>query len=629
MAASSASTRPRRRKKAAAGRPKPPSAGWWGDGPPPWRRWPGVTIELPARWNPAGEIPGHEEKGRWESPDGLYYFDAEAAQLAVDFFPEFLRHHKGEFGPSPQHPEGQPFQLLTFQDLLIVRPLFGWKRAADNLRRFRKVFFAVPKGNGKSPLGAGLGLLLAFADGEAGAEVYCAAADREQAAIVFDTAKIMVEASPDLAEQCQVWRRAIEIPATHSYYRVLSADVRSKHGPNIHALIFDEFHAQATRELYEVLHRGTVKRRQPVTLMITTAGDDDETICAEEWDYARNVMKGPVDGYADDAYLPVIFEAAKKDRWDSEDVWRRVNPGFGITVQADAIRSEAVAARNEPRKMNDFLRYHLNRWVNQATAWIPIDWWDDCESELPANLPQLQPQAGLDMAQKNDLASFVLTFPIPLEPDVRPIETEVLATDEVGQVVKKKVSLNYRIALVPHFWIPEATMREHIKTDKVRYDIWEEAGLLKVTEGNVIDYDVIFQDITGEIADKYPLLRQAQIGYDPAFATDIAQKLMGKGYQCVEVLQNYQRLSEASLIFEAFVKGKRVVHDGHAVLRWNMENVAIKTDPAGRIRPVKSRKRAKRIDGVVAALMGLSRIIVQPGEDDGGWIAARVPLRRD
>ena len=619
MAPSSTATRQRRRK---AAKPKAPSAGWWGAGPPPWRRWPGVTIELPARWNPTAAVPGRKAPGRWESPDGLYWFDDEAASLAVDFFPEFLRHHKGEFGPSPEHPLGQPFQLLTFQDLLIVRPLFGWKRVADGLRRFRKVFFAVPKGNGKSPLGAGLGLLLTFSDGENGAEVYCAAADREQAAIVFDTARIMVEASPDLAEQASVWRRAIEVPATHSYYRVLSADVRSKHGPNIHALIFDEFHAQATRELFEVLHRGTVKRRQPVTLMITTAGDDDETICAEEWDYARNVMSG---SYVDDTYLPVIFEAGKKDRWDAEETWRKVNPGYGITVKADAIRAEAVAARQEPRKLNDFLRYHLNRWVNQAVAWIPIDQWDACDAPLPENLAKLQPQAGLDMAQKNDLASFVLTFPRPLEGP--PIVAEIVTTDDAGEPVKRTISLNYELILVPFFWLPEETMREHVKTDKAQYDQWAAEGFLRVTEGNVIDYDTIFRDITGEITASYPLLRQAQIGYDPAFATDIAQKLMGAGYQCVEVMQNYQRLSEAALTFEAFVKGRRVIHGGHALLRWNMENVAVKTDPAGRIRPVKTRRKAKRIDGVVASLMGLSRIIAQPADSGGGDPFIRVPLR--
>lgn len=585
----------------------PPTDGWWGDGPPPWERWANVTIELDAVWV--------LDRQRWESPDGVYYYDQEASDTGADFFPEFLAHHKGEFGPSPEYPEGQPFTLLPYQDLLIVRPLFGWKRASDGLRRFRKVFLAVPKGSGKSPLGAGVGLFLTFCDGESGAEVYCVAADRDQAAIVFDTARIMVEASPDLADQATVMRRAIEVAATHSYFRVLSSDAHSKHGPNIHGLIFDEFHAQATRELYEVLHRGTVKRRQPVTFLITTAGDDDESICAEEWEYARKVMSGT---YTDPTYLPVIFEASKNDNWRDVEVWKRVNPGYGVTVKADAIATEALAAANEPRKLNDFLRYHLNRWVNQTTAWIPIDWWDDCNEPLPDNLATLPVFAGLDLAQKTDLAAFVLAFASPL---ATPLKIEVVGTDEQQEAVKREVSFNYAINLVPYFWIPEETMREHETNDRVPYRQWVADGFVRATEGNVIDYDTIYRDITKEIAPQYPLLKQGQIGFDPAFATDLAQKLTGAGFTMVELQQNYQRLSEPCHVFEALVKGHRVRHGGHPVLRNHIEHVAIKQDDAGRIRPVKPRRRSKRIDGVVASVMAVRGFVVNPpNQPSAPWL---------
>jgi phage terminase large subunit-like protein len=582
--------------------PRPPTEGWWGDGPAPWQRWPGVTIRIEATWHPSRE--------RWETTDGLYWFDQETAQKAVDFFPEMLKHHKGEFGPSEEWPDGQPFFLLPYQDLLIIRPLFGWMQVKDNLRRFRKVFLAVPKGSGKSPLGAGTGIYLTFCDGELGAEVYSAAADRDQAGIVFDTARIMVEGNPDLAELANVMRRVIEVPSTHSYYRVLSADARTKHGPNIHGLIFDEFHAQPNRELYEVLHRGTVKRRQPVTLMITTAGDDDESICAEEWEFARRVMSDPT---SVPTYLPVIFEATKDEDWKDPEVWKRVNPGYGVTVKADALATEAQAAMQEPRKLNDFLRYHLNRWVNQATAWIPVDWWDDCPATLP-DLTGLQVFGGLDMAQKIDLAAFVLVFVQPINGPV--MEVKAVGTDEDYNPVEKSLTLNYSIAIVPHFWIPEDTMREHETQDRVPYAGWVREGLVTATEGNGIDYGRIYQDITGPISEKYPLLKQAEIGFDPAFATDIAQKLMGAGYKMVEVQQNYTRMSEPGHVFEALVKSKRVNHGGQRVLRNHMENVAVKQDDAGRIRPVKPKRRSKRIDGVVATLMALSRVIVAPPEPD-------------
>lgn len=533
---------------------------------------------------------------RWETPDGRYYYDADQAQLGVDFFPEFLVHYKGEFN-------GLAFELRPDQDLLVVRPLFGWMRASDGMRRFRKLFYAVPKGNGKSPLGAGLALKLTFADKEAGAEVIAAAADRDQAAIVFDTARVMVESSEDLDEMANIYRRAIEMPATRSYLRVVSADVKSKHGPNIHGLIFDEFHAQPTRELYETLYRGTVKRRQPLTAMLTTAGEDDESICAEEWDYARRVIADPA---LDETYLPIVFEASKDDNWKDPKVWARVNPGFGSTVKADAIAAECRAAQNEPRKLNDFLRYHLNRWVNQATAWIPVDWWDACAGPIdePA-LVDLPVFAALDMAQKYDLAAFTLVFPRRLQAPA--LEVEVVGGDAAP--VKRALSLNFDVTVLPFFWIPEDTVVEHERTDKVQYRQWAEAGLVTLTEGAMIDENRIVTDIMGPIVARFPRLRETVIRYDPAFATSVSHQLELAGYRRAELLQNYRYLSEPSHVFEALVRARRVHHSGHRLMRWNVENVSIRSDDAGRIRPVKPRRRAKRIDGVVSTVMALDGVI--------------------
>jgi phage terminase large subunit-like protein len=572
---------------------------WWGTGVAPHLRWPGVTIEIAATWS--------GKRRRWESHGGRYYFDATAADKVCDFFPAFLTHHKGEFA-------GLPFELLPYQTA-ILRMAFGWKRAEDGLRRFRKVFDAVPKGNGKSPFGAGVCLFMLLCDGEDGAECYSAAAERDQAAIVFDTARIMVENSEELKARCEVFRRAITVPATNSTYRVLSADASTKHGFNIHNLTFDEFHAQKSRDLYEALYRGMVKRRQPMLLLITTAGDDDESICFEEWEYARGVQKGAI---PDETYLPFIFEATADDDWQSEETWRRVNPGYGVTVKADAIRSEYVAAQAEPRKRNDFLRYHLNRWTNQAVSWIPPEWWDGCEVRGTglAELQALVCAAGLDLAQKWDLAAFVVVFKRPIEMPFRKDEDtiSVLTEAEDGQVVKKSISLNYRIIVRPYFWIPEETAGQHELEDGVPYRLWAEQGLVTLTEGAVIDYDRIYRDITEKIVPTYPKLKQGEIGYDPAFATDLATKLRDRGgLKVAEVLQNYKHLSEPSQVFEALVKGKRAEHDGHRLLHWNVGNVAIKQDDAGRIRPVKPKKNSKkRIDGVVATLMGLSRVNAMP-----------------
>lgn len=589
----------RRRNRAATPPTKPPApTPWWGAGEAPHVRWPGVTIAIEAAWSKA--------RARWETRDKAYYFDVEAADFAADFFPTFLRHHIGEF-------DGQPFELLDYQRY-IVRAAWGWKRASDGLRRFRKVFLAIPKANGKSPFGSGVGLLMTFFDREPGAEVYAVAADKDQARIVFDTSKIMVSRSPELQDLCEVFRDSIKLKGSTESYQVLSSDSDTKHGFRPHGIVFDEFHAQPNRDLFDTLYRGMGKRRQPLLLMVTTAGDDDESICMEEWEYARRVVSGTID---DPQYLPVIFEAAPEDDWTDEAVWRRVNPGYDITIKADYFHAEAAAAQREPRKRNSFLQLHLNRWTNQATAWLPIEWWDACPTvKAAAALLAAVPQpwivaAGLDLAQKIDLAAFVVGHRLPLEEGILPELVEVVKEEPDGQVQRASTALNFRALFVPYFWLPEDTLRDRERQDGVPYSVWRDAGFLRVTPGSVIDYDQIYRDITAEIGPRHGL-KGAEIAYDPAFATQLANQLASAGFRPVEVPQNYRHFSEPCQIFEALVRSQRAINDGNRVMRWCVENVAIRKDDAERIRPVKPRKSGKRIDGVVAGVMALSRLMVAP-----------------
>lgn len=561
----------------------PPDVQWWGLGPPPTERWPGVTISV-------------------DDCAGRYRFDAAQADRVCAWFPRFCSHGKGAFA-------GQKFDLLDYQSQLILRPLFGWVRAEDGLRRFRKAFIEIPKKQGKTQMVAGLGLYMLLADNEPGAEVYVAAADREQARILFNAAKAMVESNAALSRRVVVYRNSIvrkDDPT--AFFQVLSAEAATKHGPNIHCLIIDELHAQPDRDLFETLTRGTIARRQPLTFLITTAGDDDESICHEEYEYGKRVLSGSV---IDEQHLPVIFEAAPDDDFQDPAVWARVNPALGVTVTEDALRVFAHEAANEPRKRNDFLRYHLNRWVNQATAWLPVDWWDACDAPLPPDdvLVKLPVAVGIDMAQKIDLTSAVAVFRLPLHDPSPDDNVEVVDVDEFGAVVRRTLSLNYRIAVAPAFWLPADTLSERVRQDRVPYDIWREQGHLFETDGAVIDADAVVRHVTQTLATRFPLVKQGQVGYDPAFATEVSIRLSADGFQAVEVLQNYKHLSEACQVFEALVKAKRVIHGGHPLLRWNVENVAVKRDDAGRIRMVKPKKAAKRIDGVVATVMALSRLM--------------------
>jgi phage terminase large subunit-like protein len=558
----------------------------------PHQRWPGVTIEIPAVWSVKAQ--------RWESPDSRYYFDQEEADRACDFFPTFLAHYEGEFA-------GQSFHLLDYQRLLIIQPFFGWKRATTGRRRFRFLLLFVPKGNGKSPLGSGCGLFLAGCDGEAGAAVFAVASEKEQAKVVHDSAKVYVEESADLSELCDVTRDSIYFRQTRSFLKVISADAPGKHGVKPHGAIIDELHAQRNRDLYEAIRKSMAKRRQPAMIMLSHAGDDDESICYEEYEYAKNVIKDPA---YDEAYLPVIFEATQEDDWTDPAIWRKANPAFGITINEEIFAAECHAAQNEPRKKNDFLRYNLNRWVNQATAWIPVEWWDACPGNLPTDdfLRTLSAASGLDGAQKWDLFAFVATFKEPLE---IPQVIEVTAENEEGAVETKKLSLNYRVHLLPMFWIPENTMKEHEHSDKVPYSLWKERGWLRVTEGDIIDDDRIYKDIC-QMAERFPKLKEGELAYDPAFVNSLAVRLRDKaGFKIVETPQNYTQLNEPAHVFEALLKAKRITHDANRCLRWNVENALIKTDDARRIRPIKPKKVVKRVDGVIASILGISRLMVE------------------
>jgi phage terminase large subunit-like protein len=566
--------------------------------------WPGVTSSFPCVWSSA--------RSRWESPDRRYHFDAVAADKACDFFPDLLQHHIGEF-------VGQPFRLMEYQAKLLTRPIFGWKRTADGLRRFRKVFSFLPKGAGKSPWGAGTGIYLARCDGEAAAEVYAVANDRQQARTVHDNAKIMIEKSPLLSAGCEILKDSIYWLDTRSLYMVLSSEASSAHGKRPHGVIFDELHGQKNRDLYEALKKSMVKRRQPLMAMITHAGTDDEGICYEEYEYAKGVLANPE---SDESCLPVIFEATDKDDWTSPAVWARVNPGHGITVKVDGIAQECREAINEPRKRSDFLRYHLNRWVNQATAWIPVDWWDACDAPMLSDeeLCQFPCAVGIDMAQKIDLAAAVVAFKLPLDDREQDHAMEILVEDGTGEVVKKTLSLDYRVVLMPAFWLPQETLLERVQQDRVPYDRWAQQGLLTPVDGAIIGSDPIVRYFVGRggsagMVKRFPRLKSGVFAYDPAFATEVALALRDThGLTVAEVLQNYKHMNEACQVFEALVKSKRIVHGGNRLLRWCLENVADKHDDAGRIRPVKPKRTSKRIDGIVAAIMAIGRLMVIPTE---------------
>jgi phage terminase large subunit-like protein len=504
------------------------------------------------------------------SGNGGFWFDKEAADRACEFFQRYLRHVKGEWA-------GQAFILSEWQREQIIRPLFGWKRA-DGTRRYRTLYCEVPRKNAKSTTGAGIALYLLFSDGEAGAEVYSAAGDREQAAIIFDIAKQMVEYEPRLLSRCEIYRRSIVIPKTGSAYHVLSADVPTKHGKNSHGIIFDELHVQPNRNLYDVLKTSMGSRRQPLMVMFTTAGHDRQSVCWQEHEYALKVIDGIV---KDDAYLPVIYSAPDKDDWTDREVWAKVNPGLGTSIKLSYLEDEYKRAEESLAYQNTFRNLYLNQWTEQSTRWIDMELWDACsESVDEHDLEGRECYGGLDLASTTDIAAFVKLFP-PTDNDPR-----------------------WRAHC--RFWVPEENMRKRSERDRVPYAVWAKEGLIEPTEGNIIDYDVIRKRIQ-EDGERFNI---REIAFDRWNATQLTTQLAGDGFTMVPFGQGFQSMSAPCEELRKLLVSHQLAHAGNQVLRWMASNVAVKQDPAGNLKPDKS-KSSEKIDGIVALIMALGRAIVR------------------
>jgi phage terminase large subunit-like protein len=485
--------------------------------------------------------------------------------VAVAFFERLLHHVKGEWS-------GEVFKLQPWQRELIGE-LFGWKRP-DGSRRYRRAYIEIPRKNGKSTLAAGIGLLLLFADDEPGAEIYSAAADRDQAAIVFDVAKGMVESSPQLQRLAEVFKRSITVPATRSSYKVLSADAFTKHGLNAHGVIFDELHAQPNRELWDVLSTSMGARRQPLLVAITTAGYDRESVCWEQHEYARQVIAGVIE---DPAFFGYIAAADEADDWTAPETWTKANPGLGVSVKLDYLETECRRAQNSPAYQNTFRRLHLNQWTQQETRWLDLAAWDRCAMAVDAEeLRGRRCYAGLDLASTTDIAALVLVFP-PSEPE-EPYQA------------------------LPFFWIPGENLVEKGRRDRVSYDGWVRAGLMTATPGNVIDYETIRAAVE-LLGERYDI---GDVAFDRWGAVQMSQQLEAAGFTMVAMGQGMQSMSPPTKELLRLVLDGRLAHGGNPVLRWMADNLVVQTDPAGNIKPNKAKSTAK-IDGMVALIMALDR----------------------
>ena len=456
----------------------------------------------------------------------------------------------------------KPFELIDWQEQ-IIRDIFGTLKP-NGYRQFNTAYIEIPKKQGKSELAAAVALLLTCGDGEERAEVYGCAADRQQASIVFNVAADMMRMCPALAKRVKILdsqKRLIYLP-TGSIYQVLSADVGNKHGFNTHGVVFDELHTQPNRKLFDVMTKGSGDARmQPLYFLITTAGNDTKSICYEIHQKAKDIIDGRKIDYT---FYPVIFGADESDDWTSPATWKKANPSLGITVAIDKVRDACESAKQNPGEENAFRQLRLNQWVKQAVRWMPMEKWDRCA--FAANEDDLEGRicyGGQDLSSTTDITAFVLVFP---------------PSDE-----------NDKFIILPYFWIPEDNLDLRVRRDHVPYDVWERQGYLQTTEGNVVHYGYIEKFIE-RLGERFNI---REIAFDRWGAVQMVQNLEGMGFTVVPFGQGFKDMSPPAKELMKLVLEEKIAHGGHPVLRWMMDNIFIRTDPAGNIKPDKENPQRK------------------------------------
>lgn len=498
---------------------------------------------------------------------GDCWFDPEAARKKLGFFETYTTHAEGKLA-------GKPVKLEEWQANLIGSA-FGWKNP-NGTRRYRYVPIFVARKNGKSTIGAGLALAHLCADGEHGAEVYSAAGDRLQAGIIFRKASSMVSNNASLLRLCRPMRNIVSFPKQNSIYRALSADAKLQHGLNPSAVLFDELHVQPTRDLWDALDTATGARDQPMIWAFTTAGYDQTSICYEVYQHACMVRDGVLD---DRTMLPAIWETKPEDDWSSPAVWAQANPNLGVSIDEARLAQHWATAKKIPSKENTFRQLFLNQWTQQAERWLPMDQWDATKGTTftEAELEGAPCFVGLDLSATCDMTAMVALFAVP-----------------------------QGYTTVSRFYLPESAI-ETAGTMQSLYREWIRRGYLTVIEGNSIDQGVIRREVNA-LAERFDV---RGVVYDPWAAKRLAGELGNEdGLTLIECRQGMFSLSEPSKLLEKLVADGMLFHNANPILRWHASNAAIRSDDNGNIKPDKAKATGK-IDGIVALIMALSRVVVE------------------
>lgn len=512
----------------------------------------------------AGELIRHacnrHLRNKEESPE---LWNREDSEYAIRFF-SFLVHSKG------QHAD-QPFILQPWQ-AFCIGSIYGWKRK-NGTRRFRRASIWVPKKNGKSTMAAGLVLYGMVAEGEPGAEVYGAAADREQASIIYREVATMVTKSPTLRKKLSpidstkrvVFRKA------NAFYQVLSKEARKTgHGVNASLAVIDEMHV-VDRELYDTLRYAGAARTQPLMIEISTAGNDMDSLGYERYIYASKLLKGEIE---DEETFAYIAEADSNEVWQDREQWRKANPSLGITISEESFEGDFnEAMQSAPAAQANFKQLRLNLWQRSIFSWIPLEKWDKCQADEFPDLHGVPCYGGLDLSANKDLTAFALVW-------------------KIDGLYWFKVK----------FWVPIEGDRRREAENRTKFGPWIKDGYMAGCPRETIDTDMVEKEIKSD-AEKYSL---QEVAYDDWNAGTITDHLLIHGIQMVEFQQSLKNYNGPMKEFEKLILEGKVRHDGNPVMRWCVSNVAVLKDSNGNIRPHKE-KSVDRIDGVCASIMALAR----------------------
>lgn len=481
-----------------------------------------------------------------------------------------LTHTKGPFALDS-------FKLREWQEHGIVRKLFTTR--SDGLRQYRTCLLMLPRKNGKSEIAAALAIYFLMFDNEVGAEVYSAAADKDQAALVFNVAAQMIRNDPELESQCEIIdsQKRIVHRQSGSFYRAISAEAYSKHGFNASVVIYDELHAAPDRELWDVLSTSQGARSQPLMIVITTAGYDRHSILYELYAHAKKVQANPA---IDPTFLPILYEAPVDADWTDEKVWKAANPALGDFRSIEEMRTAADRAKQIPAQENTFRRLYLNQWTEQAERWMTMAAWKACETPIHWDSYRKRScYVGMDLSTTQDITALAAVFP----------ETDG------------------GFSVLPCCFMPKDLILQHAKRDRRPYDEWERRGYMNGTPGNVVDYDAV----RSKLQEWDALYDIKRIAFDPWNAQHLVNQLTEQdGFDCVPIRQGFASLNAPTKELTKAILSKKLRHDGHPVLADHIGNAAIESDAAGNIK-LSKKASTERIDAAIALVCAvelLSRV---------------------